>query len=142
MLMHLDNDVLASYQQCHYTPDSWRNYCIIGTEGRIENFGDGPGNCTIKLWNQRESYNPDGHEQFVIPPEEGTHGGADPKIVEEFINYIRNEGAIKTSAVAARNSVAAGYMATQSLRNGGKPFNITPVPKEIESYFRTERKHR
>lgn len=39
MQMRLDNGAFCSYQQCHYTPDAWRNYTIIGTEGRIENFG-------------------------------------------------------------------------------------------------------
>ena len=29
--MRLDNGVLASYQQCHFTPDYWRNYTVIGT---------------------------------------------------------------------------------------------------------------
>ncbi|MBN1580949.1 MAG: Gfo/Idh/MocA family oxidoreductase, partial [Anaerolineae bacterium] len=52
MLMRLDNGVLASYQQCHYTPDAWRNYTVIGTEGRIENFGDGIGDDScVRLWN-------------------------------------------------------------------------------------------
>ncbi|MBT7162907.1 MAG: Gfo/Idh/MocA family oxidoreductase, partial [Victivallales bacterium] len=51
IMMNLDNGVLASYQQCHYSPDGWRNYTIIGTEGRIENFGDAPGNCVVRLWN-------------------------------------------------------------------------------------------
>ena len=44
MQMELDNGVLASYQQCHFTPDYWRNYTVIGTEGRLENFGDDAGN--------------------------------------------------------------------------------------------------
>jgi predicted dehydrogenase len=44
VLMRLDNGVLASYQQCHYTPDAWRNYTVIGTEGRIENFAR-PSGC-------------------------------------------------------------------------------------------------
>jgi len=135
MLMHLDNGVFASYQQCHYTPDSWRNYCIIGTEGRIENLGDEPGNCVVRLWNRRESYNPKGNEQFVIPPAEGTHGGADPKIVAEFIRYVREGGEILTSAIDARYSVAAGCMATQSLRNGGTPADIPALSEKIKAYF-------
>jgi predicted dehydrogenase len=135
MLMQLNNGVFASYQQCHYTPDAWRNYCIIGTEGRIENFGDEPGNCIIKLWNKRSSYKPDGDKQFVIPLETGSHGGADAKIVAEFVRYVRDDGKITTSPIAARYSVAAGYMATQSLRNGGKPIEIPLVSKEYESYF-------
>ncbi|NQU40583.1 MAG: Gfo/Idh/MocA family oxidoreductase [Lentisphaerae bacterium] len=138
MLMRLNNGVLASYQQCHYTPDSWRNYCIIGSEGRLENFGDVPGECSVKLWNHRESYNPEGHEAFAIPAEAGTHGGADPKIVAEFVRYVREGGSIKTSAVAARNSVAAGCMATQSLRNGGQPADCPPVPDELAAYFNAD----
>ncbi|OHB53014.1 MAG: oxidoreductase, partial [Planctomycetes bacterium GWF2_50_10] len=90
MLMRFDNGVLGSYQQCHFAPDAWRNYCVIGTHGRIENFGDEPGKCVIKLWNRRSGYNPDGDEQFVISEEDGGHGGADPKIVAEFLNYIEN----------------------------------------------------
>ncbi|MEU5845373.1 hypothetical protein ABZ790_03830 [Saccharopolyspora shandongensis] len=35
MQMVLDNGVLASYQQCHFTPDYWRNYTVIGTEGEV-----------------------------------------------------------------------------------------------------------
>src|SRR5690625_1302413 len=41
--MTLDNGVLASYEQCHFTPDYWRNYTVIGDAGRIENMGDGGG---------------------------------------------------------------------------------------------------
>ncbi len=50
MNMQLDNGVVAAYQQCHFTPDYWRNYTVIGTEGRLENFGDGPGDV-VKVWN-------------------------------------------------------------------------------------------
>lgn len=31
MNMQLDNGVVAAYQQCHFTPDYWRNYTVIGT---------------------------------------------------------------------------------------------------------------
>ncbi len=135
MLMEFDNGVFASYMQCHYTPDAWRNYTIIGTEGRIENFGDAPGNCVVRLWNRRTNYNPYGDEQYYIPPVRGSHGGADPKIVDEFIRYIREGVKITTSAIAARNSVAAGVKATESIRNGGQPYDIPPLPKEIIDWF-------
>ncbi|HNX26967.1 MAG TPA: Gfo/Idh/MocA family oxidoreductase [Phycisphaerae bacterium] len=135
MLMNLDNGVLCSYQQCHYTPDAWRNYTIIGTEGRIENFNDAPGDCVVRLWNKRKSYNPYGDQQFFIPGVNGTHGGADSSIVAEFIRYIREGGKIKTSAIAARNSVAAGCCAAESLRSGSIPINIPPIPVEVKEYF-------
>lgn len=135
MLMELDNGVLCSYEQCHYAPDGWRNYTIIGTEGRIENFGDVPGDAVVRLWNRRGEYMADGHENFVIPPAEGGHGGADPRIIDEFIAYVRDDGPITTSPVEARNSVAAGCAATKSLRNGSIPIDIPPVPSETVEYF-------
>ena len=91
MLMHLDNGVFCSYQQCHYAPDGWRNYTIIGTEGRIENMGDSPGETTILLWDKRAYYNPRGNAQFFIENVGGSHGGADPAIVAEFVRYVREE---------------------------------------------------
>ena len=135
MQMRLDNGVLASYQQCHYTPDGWRNYTIIGTEGRIENFGDGSDDTVIRLWNRRVDYRAEGDEQFPCPASSGGHGGADPLIVAEFVRFVREGGKTRTSPIAARNSVAAGYQATLSIRKGGCPMTIPPVPDELRAYF-------
>jgi len=136
MLMHLDSGVFASYQQCHYTPDGWRNYTIIGTEGRIENFGCVPGPRTcVRLWNRRTAFDPEGDEVFTFPPLEGSHGGADPVIVAEFIRYVREGGRIATSPVAARYSVAAGCRATASLRAGGQPMDVPPLAARLCAHF-------
>jgi predicted dehydrogenase len=129
--MQLDNGILCSYQQCHYTPDGWRNYTIIGTEGRIENIGEE----LICLWNTRSPYKEYGDVQFPMKEESGGHGGADPKIVAEFVRYIRDGGKVLTSPVAARNAVAAGVRGAESLRNGGIPLDIPPVDPEIAEYF-------
>ena len=131
MLMVLDNGGFASYQQCHYTPDTWRNYTIIGTEGRIENFGSD----LVRLWNKRYPYNPWGDESYFLPPGSGGHGGSDVSIVDEFIDYIRKGNKITTSAISARNSVAAGCCGATSLRNGNIPIDIPPVEQEILEYF-------
>jgi len=137
VLMQLDNGVLATYQQCHYTPDAWRNYTVIGTEGRIENFNDGPGGV-IKLWNSRGYYKPDGDQEFPIPQVEGGHGGADPNIVREFVRFARDGGKVLTSPIAARNSVAAGYLATESLRDNGTPRDVPPLAADLIEYFEGE----
>jgi predicted dehydrogenase len=135
MLMELENGVLCSYQQCHYTPDGWRNYTVIGTEGRVENFGDDPGD--VRIFNTRGGYSEYGNERFVMPPAaEGTHGGADPAIIKEFVGFLRDECRPTTSPIAARNSVAAGFMATLSLRDGGRPLQIPELPAEVVSYFK------
>jgi predicted dehydrogenase len=135
MLMELEGGIFASYQQCHYTPDAWRNYTIIGTEGRIENFGDVPGDGVVRLWNKRCDYKPQGDAEFVLPREKGSHGGSDPRIIGEFIRYVREGGKITTSPIAARYSVAAGCQATASLRAGGKPLNVPSLPAATTEYF-------
>ena len=137
MLMQLDSGVMCSYEQCHYSPDGWRNYTIIGTEGRMENFGDNPGQCVIRLWSTRSHYDPYGDQCFYMPPVAGGHGGADPEIIDEFLRYIRDgvEGSI--SPVAARHSVAAGCAATQSLRAGGVPVDVPPLDANVAAYFQS-----
>ena len=137
MLMRLDNGVLASYQQCHYTPDAWRNYTVIGTEGRIENFGDGISeDSCVRLWDvRRDGYRSEADQTFALAHLEGGHGGGDPSIVAEFLRYVREGGTVLTSPVAARYSVAAGCMATASLRNGSMPMDVPPVDADLRAYF-------
>ena len=40
IMMELDSGIQASYTQFHFTPDYWRNYTFISTEGRVENLAD------------------------------------------------------------------------------------------------------
>ncbi|WP_326826780.1 Gfo/Idh/MocA family protein [Streptosporangium sp. NBC_01756] len=135
MNMRLDNGVIASYQQCHFSPDYVRNYTVIGTEGRLENFGDGPGD-TVKVWNTGPTgYRGDCDIAYKVPAAAGPHGGADVGIIAEFIRFVREGGGTDTSPVAARMSVAAGYMATMSLRDGGMPYDVPPLDPELVAYF-------
>lgn len=136
MLMELDNGVFCSYQQCHYTPDAWRNYTIIGTEGRIENFSSSP--PVVRLWNKRCSFREHGNEEIECQVPEGGHGGADPLIVDEFLRYIREQGSATTSPVAARMSVAAGCRAAESIRNGSRPRDVPLLENDLLDYFYTE----
>ncbi len=133
--LQLDNGVFLTYQQCHFTPDYWRNYTVIGTAGRLENFGDGSGDV-VKVWNSRRSgYREDADLVVEIPEAEGGHGGADPRLVAEFVGFVRDGGATLTSAIAARAAVAAGYAATTSLRSGGAPIDIPALDPELIEYF-------
>ncbi|MDI2129480.1 Gfo/Idh/MocA family protein [Yinghuangia seranimata] len=134
MQMQLDNGVFASYQQCHYTPDNWRNYTVIGTEGRLENFGDGEGS-EVRVWNRRSTYRDKADVVVRVHTPPGSHAGADPVLVAEFLRFIREGGATVTSPVAAREAVAAGYAATMSLRNGGEPMDVAPVDPAVAAYF-------
>ena len=136
MLMQLDNGTLASYQQCHFAPDAWRNYVVIGTHGRIENFGDTPGKSKVVLWNKCcYEFDPDGDEQFHIPETKGGHGGSDELIIQDFFQFIQTGTKIATSPIAARMSVAAGVCATNSLRNGSNRVVIPPIEPHLIKYF-------
>jgi len=134
--MTLASGALASYQQCHFTPDYWRNYVVIGTEGRIENFGDGEG--VVKLWNtRRDIYRPDADETFPIPVlDDGAgHGGADRLLIREFLRFVRDGGHTATSPVAARESVAVGVLAAQSIRTNGCAVDIPELDPDLIAYF-------
>ena len=135
VIMEMENArILGSYLQCHFSPDSCRNYTVIGTKGRLENFGDGP-TSPIMVWNQRtDTYNMVGDEVYrgdpVVRGASG-HGGSDKVIVQEFVDYISGKIAETTATpLAARNSVAVGCQATYSLRNGG---SAVDVPEYVPS---------
>ena len=128
VIMEMENGVLGSYLQCHFSPDSCRNYTVIGTKGRLENMGDAP-NSPIMVWNQRtDSYDLVGHEvhrgQTAAPSPFG-HGGSDTVIVQEFVDYLQGKiNETTATPLAARNSVAVGCKATESLRNGGGALDV------------------
>jgi predicted dehydrogenase len=133
--LRLDNGVLAAYQQCHFTPDYWRNYTVIGDAGRLENFGDEPG-AVVKVWNARRSgYRADADAAYAVPEAAGGHGGADELIIDEFCRFVREGGHTDTSPVAARMSVAAGVAATASLRSAGMPYAVEPLDDALTAYF-------
>jgi len=143
MLTRLDNGVLTSYQQCHFTPDYWRNYTVIGDEGRLENFGDGLDGdpATVKVWNKgRSGYRSDADLTIPIPmpsqeERESLHGGADEALVGEFLRFVAAGGPTDTSPVAAREAVAAGVAATASLRAGGTPVSVPELDSAVLRYF-------
>ena len=133
--LHLSNGVLASYQQCHFTPDYWRNYTIIGTEGRIENFGDTAGSI-VALWNRRHHGAAEPDETFVVPHvQDAGHEGADALLMAEFLRFVRDGGLTETSPVAAREAVAAGILATASLRGDGSAISVPALDPELVAYF-------
>ena len=135
MQMKLDNGVLASYHQCHFTPDYWRNYTVIGTAGRLENFGDDAGNM-IKVWNTRSQNGyVDADIEVEIEAADGGHGGADPRLIAEFLRFAAEGGPTETSPVAARAAVAAGVLATESLRTDGSAKQVPALSEELLAYF-------
>jgi len=134
--MELSNGVLAAYQQCHFTPDYWRNFTVIGDEGRIENFGDGgEETATLKLWRKRSNYREDADLIVEFPPEEGVHGGDDERVWADFLEYVRNGTSTTVSPLGAREAVATGVAATESLRSGGRIVEVPAPDADLTDYF-------
>lgn len=135
IMMRTNTGVLMSYQQCHFTPDYWRNYTVIGTEGRLENSDDGEGG-EIRVWNARSNFLERGHTRYAIGDGgDGGHGGADPRTVAEFIELVRSGAPTDTNPIAAREAVAAGVAGAASIRNGSAPQTIPELPHDLVEYF-------
>lgn len=134
MLMRLDNGVLASYEQCHFTPDYWRNYTVIGTRGRLENVGDGDG-ATVRVWNRRTTWSERGDVEYPVDAGGPGHQDADRQTVGEFLRHVAEGAPITTSPVMARDAVATGVVATLSLRAGSAPQRVRPVTPEVAAHF-------
>ena len=134
VLMRLESGVLASYEQCHFTPDYWRNYTVIGTAGRLENFGDSTG-AVVRVWNRRAEYSPDGDANYPVPGDADGHEDADALTVQEFVDFVRFGAGTDTSPLSARQAVATAVAATTSLRNGATPQHVLPVGTGVQEYF-------
>ena len=133
VMMQLESGAQACYLQCHYTPDAERNYTFIGTRGRIENVGDS-GACKIHVWTTRgPRATPDIVHSLKDPA--GSHGGSDPLIISQFVQFVRNGGETNTSPVAARDAVAVGVLGHASMRAGSAPQDVPPLPDDLLNYF-------
>ena len=133
IMMQLANGAQATYMQCHYSPDSERNYTFIGTKGRVENIGD-HGDCQIHVWTSRGSrQKPD-----IIYDLKGSvidHGGADTPTVTSFLDFVRYGAPTNANPVAARDAVATGVLGHCSMRNGNIPMEIPQLDENLVKYF-------
>ena len=134
MIMELGNGVLASYEQCHFTPDYWRSYTVVGDAGRVENLGDGPGG-RVAIWDRRHGSwaAPDAEIAIAGTPE--GHDGADAMMIAEFLRFVRTGEPTETSPVAAREAVAAAVTATTSLRSDRAALPVPELAGELVAYF-------
>jgi len=127
-MMQLSKGIHASYMERFYTPDYHRNYIIIGTEGRIGNFGDHSVDlnwATVNVWNRRTGFSLLGHEVYPVPPTTGTHGGADPLMIEDFLHFVETGESQEAPPLAARMAVAVGCQGAESIRAGSITLDVS-----------------
>lgn len=132
VIMELEGGVKATYMQCHYTPDSWRNYTFVGTEGRIELL-DGHSKVVVKTRTRSRRWKNLAEQTYDIKPAEGGHEGADPLVCRDFVDMILKGGKTLAPPLAGRMSVATACAATYSIRNRSKVVDVPLVPKELQS---------
>ncbi len=125
LLMDLEGGIKAAYLQCQYTPDYRRNYCLIGTKGRME-CRDLVGDVTV-LTRRGKSAEFLSDRTYHVKPAEGTHAGADPVIADDFVQMLLSGKEPIATPLAGRMSVAVGVKGAESLRNGSMPQDI-PAP--------------
>lgn len=131
VIMELENGIKATYSQCHFAPDYFRNYTFIGTEGRVENLDD-QFKVTVLTRNQSKKWKNLSNRTYDVKPAEGEHGGADPVICQDFIDMLTTGKKPVATPAAGRMSVAVGCAATESMRAGGKVVEIPPLPSWIK----------
>ncbi|WP_318615678.1 Gfo/Idh/MocA family oxidoreductase [Sporosarcina sp. YIM B06819] len=122
VIMELEGGIKASYMQCHFTPDYSRNYTFIGTKGRLEN--DDVNDKIYVKTRKSGSWHEMSDITYNMKDLPGTHGGADPRICQDFIALVLHNKQPLTTTFAARMSVAVGCAATESIRSGGKMLEI------------------
>jgi predicted dehydrogenase len=120
--MELEGGIKASYMQCHFTPDYSRNYTFIGTKGRLEN--DDVNDKVYVKTRKSGSWHEMSDITYEMKKMAGTHGGADPRICQDFVDLVIHKKQPLTTPFAGRMSVAVGCAATESIRSGGKVVEI------------------
>ena len=79
IMMEMEGGIRATYMQCHFTPDYWRNYVFIGTEGRIENLDD-HSKVVVRTRGRSHEWKNFADRELSVKEAHGGHGGADPRI--------------------------------------------------------------
>ncbi|MBI2302091.1 MAG: Gfo/Idh/MocA family oxidoreductase [Armatimonadetes bacterium] len=125
VMMQIAGGIQAAYLQCHFSPEYDRNYCFIGTEGRME-LVDGEARVLVKTrrgveWKQLAD------REYRVKPADGGHGGADPQITRDFLAYVLDDEEPIATALAGRMAVAVGCLAADSMRNGSQPYDVPAV---------------
>lgn len=131
IIMELENGIKATYSQCHFAPDYFRNYTFIGTEGRVENLDD-QFKVIVLTRDRSKKWKNLSNRIYNVKPAEGGHGGADPVICRDFIDMITTGKKPVATPVAGRMSVAVGCAATESMRTGGKVVEVAPLPSWLK----------
>ena len=106
-MVEYENGVRASHMECFVTGMSDRLYTIVGTLGQASLSLSGRTITVIKRWTREKI-------TYEIPEGSGGHAGADPGLVESFIQTIRGKETNTSTFEQGMLSTAIGQAAELS----------------------------
>jgi predicted dehydrogenase len=133
IMMSLEGGIKATYMQCHFAPDYWRNHTFIGTEGRVENLDD-HSKVVVKLRNRSTRWKNLADQVYDVKPAVGGHGGGDPAICRDFVDMVLDGKRPVATPLAGRMSVAAACAGTDSIRQGSAIKDVPPVSAALQDF--------
>ncbi len=134
VLMQLASGAQACYLQCHYTPDSCRNYTFIGTRGRIENSAVS-GEAKIMVWTRRDVPPNPPDIVYNVRVNSDNHTGSDPEIIKNFQEYVQGIAPAAVNPIDAFRAVEVGVLAHESMRGDIASREIPEPAPELVAYF-------
>ena len=119
-----ENGAKVMYGECHFAPDYNRHFTLIGSKGRMVGFYNNEQEFRIELM-----YRHSGKREIIYPRKmEGSHGGGDPRIHQEFLAHIDRGRHVCPGVLGARNAAAVAIQAAAASQTGRV--------QEIEPYQR------
>ena len=76
----------------------------------------------------------EGDITYRTPAPKTNHGGADPLIVGSFVDALRGNYDVWSTAQMARHSVACGCQGADTIRQNGIPLDVPPLPDYLENW--------
>jgi len=112
-LVEYDNNVRASHLECFVCNFTDREYTLVGDRGTIVCALSKPDTFELRpRWGKE-------NQTITVPkPEEGGHGGSDPRLLADFINTIRTGASRSANVRDGVRAVAVGEAAERSWREG------------------------
>jgi predicted dehydrogenase len=119
-LVEYDNNVRASHLECFVCNFTDRLYTVIGDRGTLMAHLEDPTHIELRpRWGANRS--------IPVPPAgEGSHGGADPRLLDNFLAAIRNKTTSSSTLRDGVRAVAVGQAAELSWREH-RMVNITEL---------------
>jgi predicted dehydrogenase len=114
-IVEYEGGIRASHMECFVTSMSDRLYTVIGDKGQAEVSLHGKKIIVRPRWTQEVV-------TYDIPEASGGHGGADPGLVESFLDIIRGDSSNTSTAEHGMFSTAVGQAAEISSRENRMVF--------------------